>query len=129
MAQTVSVLSRARVVCASCPVADTFATRLRGLMGKRELASGAGLLLRPSGSVHTCFMRFPVDIVFLDADLEVLAVAAEVKPWRARAKRGARAVLELPAGQAESAGIRVGDRLTLESGARIEQKEEAHVPC
>jgi uncharacterized membrane protein (UPF0127 family) len=102
------------VVCAVCTVADNPWTRLRGLMGKRALAAGEGLLLRPSGSVHTCFMRFPVDVLFLDAELTVLRVAPAVRPWRVRAQAGARAVLELPAGAAERMVIRAGDRLTLE---------------
>lgn len=114
MADTVTVLSRARVVCAPCSLADTLWERLRGLMGRRELAPGEGVLLRPSGSVHTCFMRFPIDIIFLDAELEVLRVAAAVRPWRTRGQRGARAVLELAAGEAERAGVHPGDRLTLE---------------
>ena len=84
MAEPVTLLSRARVVCESCSIADTVWTRLRGLMGRRGLAPGEGLLLRPSGSVHTCFMRFAIDIVFLDGELQVLAVSPAVRPWRLR---------------------------------------------
>ena len=120
-----TVISRARVVCASCSLADTAWTRLRGLMGKKALAPGEGLLLRPSGSVHTCFMRFPIDVVFLDADLEVLRVASAVRPWRARAQRGARAVLELAAGEAERAGIGPGDQLTLDLLPSVDRRENA----
>jgi uncharacterized protein len=57
-------------------------------------------------------MKFPIDAVFLDRDLVVLHVAAELPPWRTAAKRGARAVLELPAGEAERAGIQPGVRLS-----------------
>ena len=120
-----TVISRARVVCASCSLADTAWTRLRGLMGKKALAPGEGLLLRPSGSVHTCFMRFPIDVVFLDADLEVLRVASAVRPWRARAQRGARAVLELAAGEAERADIGPGDQLTLDRLPSVDRRENA----
>jgi uncharacterized protein len=126
MAETVTVLSRARVVCASCSVADTAWMRLRGLMGRRGLESGEGLLLRPSGSVHTCFMRFAIDVVFLDSELRVLAVSAAVRPWRLRLQRGARAVLELPAGEAERVGISPGDHLTVRGSATSNDKEKAH---
>jgi uncharacterized membrane protein (UPF0127 family) len=57
------------------------------------------------------FMRFPIDAVFLDRDLRVVKVAAELRPWRAAGSRGAKAVLEIPAGEAARRGIRTGDRL------------------
>ena len=109
-------------------MADTPWTRFRGLMGRRELVPGQGLLLRPSGSIHTCFMRFPIDVVFMDGELEVLRVARVVRPWRARLQRGAKAVLELAAGEADRVGLEPGDQLTLEKSSTLEhQKEEAHV--
>jgi len=126
MAAPVTVLSHARVVCASCTLADTMWARLRGLMGRRALGRGEGLLLRPSGSVHTCFMRFSIDVVFLDRELEVLAVSAAVRPWRVRACRGARAVLELPAGEADRVGVEPGDRLTVDRPAISETKEKLY---
>jgi uncharacterized protein len=92
-------------------VADTVLARMKGLLGRKELASGEGLLLRPASSVHTCFMRFPIDVVFLDRELRVLALTTNLKPWRAAARRGARAVLELPAGECERRDIRPGERL------------------
>jgi uncharacterized membrane protein (UPF0127 family) len=58
-------------------------------------------------------MKFPIDAVFLDRDLVVLNVAADLRPWRTAAQRGARAVLELPAGEAERAGIQPGEQLVL----------------
>ena len=99
------------VVCEACRIADTPLRRLKGLLGRDELPPGHGLLLRPANAVHTFFMRFPIDIVFLDRDLRVLRVAAHVKPWRAAARRGAHAVLELPAGECERRGAHVGDQL------------------
>ena len=129
MVETVTVFSRACVVCESCAVADSIWRRFRGLMGVKGLARGHGLLLRPSSSVHTCFMRFPIDVVFLDTELEVLAVSTEVAPWRLRARRRARAVLELPAGEAARVGISPGDRLSLEPPPVIATKEESHATC
>jgi uncharacterized protein len=108
--------SRRTVVCEECQVAASFWTRLRGLLGRRELPTGEGLLLRPSPSVHTMFMRFPIDAVFVDRDLAVVGVSANLRPWRAAARRGAAAVLELSAGESERRGVEVGDRLALRAG-------------
>ena len=99
------------VVVERCLVAATPFARMRGLLGRRELPSGEGVLLKPAGSIHTFFMRFPIDAVFLGADGEVLRIAPSVRPWRTAAKRGARAVLEVAAGECERRGIRPGDRL------------------
>jgi uncharacterized membrane protein (UPF0127 family) len=100
-----------RVVCERCAMADGPLTRLRGLLGRRELARDEGLLLRPSPSIHTWFMRFPIDAVFLSPDLDVLDVRPAMPAWRMAGKRGARAVLELAAGEAERRGIAPGARL------------------
>jgi uncharacterized protein len=102
-------------VAACCTVADSVSTRFRGLLGRRELSADEGLLLTPTGSIHTWFMRFPIDAVFLDGDLRVLGVAAELGPWQVAGRRGARAVLELAAGAAARNGVEPGDRLRLES--------------
>jgi uncharacterized protein len=111
--KTVSLRSQRGVVCERCAVASTPLARMRGLLGRRGLEPGEGLLLRPASSVHTIFMRFPIDVVFLGRDGEVLKVAADVRPWRTAAARGAKAVVELGAGEATKRGIRSGDRLDL----------------
>jgi uncharacterized membrane protein (UPF0127 family) len=102
-----------RIVCERCVVADKPYTRMRGLLGRSELAHGEGLLLRPAPSVHTCFMRFPIDAVFLDRRLRVLSVSAGLRPWRFAGARGSRAVLELAAGEAGRRGICEGVTLRL----------------
>jgi uncharacterized membrane protein (UPF0127 family) len=99
------------VVCDRCVVADTPASRLRGLLGRSELNPGEGLLLRPASAIHTCFMRFAIDAVFLDRDWRVVAISDDVRPWRAASRRGAKAVLELPAGETARRGLGVGERL------------------
>jgi uncharacterized membrane protein (UPF0127 family) len=103
------------VACERCRVADTPLTRLRGLLGRKSLPLGEGLLIRPAGAVHMFFMRFPIDVVFLDGDLGVVGVVEELKPWRAAGRRGARSVLELAAGEVERRGIGVGDRLAIDA--------------
>jgi uncharacterized membrane protein (UPF0127 family) len=100
-------------VCDRCEVADTFGRRLRGLMGRDELPAGDGLLLRPAASVHTCFMRIPIDVVLLDPELRVMRTVSAMRPWRATGARGARSVLELAAGEAAARGVRAGDTLML----------------
>jgi uncharacterized protein len=101
------------VVCERCTIADNPLRRMRGLLGRDGLASGEGLLLRPASAVHTYFMRFPIDVVFLDRALVVVGISDSVDPWRATSQRGAKAVLELPAGESARRGLAVGDRLEL----------------
>jgi uncharacterized protein len=101
------------VVCARCVVADSALTRSKGLLGRASLDEDEGILLRPGGSIHMFFMRFAIDAVFLDRDLRVLRVAADLKPWRMASKRGAKAVLELPAGRCARTSVREGELLVL----------------
>jgi len=110
--------SKGSLVCNSCLVADSPLLRLRGLLGRKPLGAGEGLLLRPTGSIHTCFMGFPIDAVFLDRDWRVMNIAREIRPWRAAATRRARAVLELRAGEAARRGVEVGDVLQLDEASR-----------
>lgn len=102
-----------RVVCERCLVADRPPARMRGLLGRKTLPRGEGILLRPASSVHMFFMAFAIDVVWLDRDLEVLGVTPELRPWRTASRRGARAALELAAGECERRGLRPGDRLRL----------------
>ncbi len=100
-----------RIVCERVVVADRAHRRMRGLLGRKYLRQGEGMVLRPGWSIHTAFMRFPIDAVFLDRDLRVLRVATDLRPWRAAGCRGARAVLELSSGESERRGVRPGDRM------------------
>ena len=100
-----------------CRAADGFASRFLGLMGRRALPDGEGLLLVPGGSIHTLFMRFAIDAVFVSADGTALRVAPGVRPWRlARAPRGTRFTLELAAGRAAASAIADGTPLELADG-------------
>lgn len=106
MAREVRIeLGSGEVACEHCRVADNPWLRFRGLMLSSGLEPGHGLLIRPCSSVHTSFMRFPIDLVFCNRDLRVLAVAEGVKPWRLRSQRGAKVVIELAAGEARRRGI------------------------
>jgi uncharacterized membrane protein (UPF0127 family) len=101
------------IVCERCTVADNPLRRMKGLLGRDGLESGEGLLLRPASAVHTYFMRFPIDVVFLDQALVVVEISDGVDPWKATSRRGAKAVLELPAGESARRGLAVGDQLEL----------------
>ena len=101
------------VVCEHCVLADNPWTRLKGLLGRRGLGDGEGLLIRPTGSIHMFFMRFAIDAVFLDRELRVLKVVPDLKPWRMAARRGAKQVLEIAAGEAERRGLEPGQQLVL----------------
>ena len=70
-----------------------------------------GLLLRPAWSIHTAFMRFPIDVVFVDHDLIVIRIEHSMRPFKTASCRGAREVVELAAGECERRGLEVGDRV------------------
>jgi uncharacterized membrane protein (UPF0127 family) len=103
------------VICERCLVADSPLLRLRGLLGRKGLEPGEGLLLRPSNSIHMFFMRFAIDAVFLDAEGVVVGVVPRLRPWRMALRRGAKAVLEVGAGEAERARVATGDRVALDA--------------
>ena len=93
-------VTRGGQVSAAAGRADTFASRLFGLIPRRDLGPEEGLWLEPCAMIHMCFMNFPIDAVFLDGDLKVLRVMEELRPWSFSPwVRGARGVLELPAGR------------------------------
>ena len=99
------------VACSRCEVATSLWARTRGLLGRAGLAPDEGLLIPRTSSIHMFFMRFPIDAVFLDRELRVRRIAADLPPWRIAWARGAKSVLELPAGAAARAGIEIGSRL------------------
>jgi uncharacterized membrane protein (UPF0127 family) len=116
------------VVCEHCLLAETMFARMRGLLGRSGLSSGEGILLRPAGSVHTAFMRFSIDVVFLDREDRVLKVAADLRPWKAAGCKGARTVLELPAGEAARRGLRPGVSLTQVWGSEPANRPRPQAP-
>lgn len=104
-----------RVVCQRIVLARTFWARTRGLLGRPPLSSGEGLLIEPCQSVHMFFMRYAIDVVFLDHEYRVVALRHGLRPWRVtRYYRDAYATLELPAGAARSASLEPGHQLALE---------------
>lgn len=99
------------VVAERARIAEHFFTRLKGLLGSASLPQGEGLFIRPSNSVHTIGMKYPIDVLFLSRRLEVLKVVAKLEPMRLTGCWGSYMVLELPAGTAEKADIKIGSKL------------------
>ena len=105
-------LTRSQDLVTAGRVADNYWTRLRGLIGHKPLAEGEGMLIVPCSSIHTHFMGFPIDVVYVDRGGQVVAVDHDMAPWRfGRIRRRVHYVIELPAGAARSAGTQVGDQL------------------
>ena len=104
-----------RTVASAVEVANTRATRRRGLLGREALDVAAALVLAPCWAIHTAFMRFPIDVIFVDEEGRVLRVADSVGPWRIVATPRAYAAIELAAGAASARAVSVGARLYLRS--------------
>lgn len=101
-----------KMLADNCSIADTFSARFRGLMLKKDLPKGHGLLITPCNSIHMFFMRFPIDAVFIDYENTILHIEEKIKPWKiSKIIKGARSVIELPAGTISSTGTKPGDRL------------------
>lgn len=101
------------LVASSAVVADSFLSRLRGLLARPPMSEGQGLLLLECGSVHTAGMGYSIDVAFLDAEGRVVRSIGELEPWRV-GLGGAEAVhaLELPAGRLRETGTVPGVRLS-----------------
>ena len=92
--------------------------RLRGLLARPPLGEGQGMLIDPCGSIHTLFMGYPIDVVYLDRQLIVTRVVPALVPWRGSLGLGAAMTLELRAGGAAAADLRPGVALRWESAGR-----------
>lgn len=106
--------SRGTVIGNKVEEASTGATRRKGLLGRDGLPEGGGLWIVPCESVHTFFMRFPIDLMYLSRDLKVKKVRHAVGPWRMSACLTAHSLIELPAGTLQRTETRKGDRIVFE---------------
>lgn len=95
-------------------LADKPWSRMKGLLGRKGLADGEAIILRPCSSIHTFFMRFPLDVVFLDREQRVVKVVRALKAHRLAAAKGARDAIEMEAGSMAGFDLKPGDRLRLE---------------
>jgi uncharacterized membrane protein (UPF0127 family) len=108
----VSNITRGSVLAERAERAETFWGRLKGLLGRSRLCGGEGLHITPCRSIHTFFMRFPIDVLFLDERQTVLRVSRALAPWRTLVCTRATSALELPAGAAS--GTQPSDVLEFE---------------
>ena len=107
------------VVCECCRVASSPFARARGLLGREALPGGEGLLFPRTRAVHTHFMRFPIDVVFMDRDGVVVRLVPGLRPWRAASCRRATAVLELASGECKRRRLSEGDRLDASAALEV----------
>jgi uncharacterized membrane protein (UPF0127 family) len=113
-------LDTGAVVADNVAVAETRATRAVGLLSRSGLNPGEALWIVPSRGVHTCWMRFTIDVLALNEDGVVVDRVAELKPWRIRLpRRGTAGVLELPAGCIAATGTEIGHRFQLTTGPGV----------
>lgn len=95
-------------------VADNFFTRFRGLMLRKSLPENQGLLISPCNSVHMCWMRFAIDIVYIDRNYKVLKIVENLRPWIGTSVCfKAWGVIEMNAGVVKKYGIKIGDILNI----------------
>ena len=105
--------SKGKVLLEQAEIADTFWRRLSGLMFRKSLPEGKGLIFYNANSIHTCFMRFSLDIVFLDKDGRVVRIKREMKPWRATICLKAFTAIEFPSCYSYTEDLESGDFLKI----------------
>ena len=111
---TVTNRTRDTIVGESVEIADTFLARLWGLLGRSGLTSGGGLWIKPSSGVHTIGMRFSIDVIGLDKNMQVVKVWSDVAPFRLTSiDLRIASVVELAAGHARSCKIEIGDTIQI----------------
>jgi uncharacterized membrane protein (UPF0127 family) len=110
----VLVNERTRVpIATEVEVAETRAARRKGLLGRDRLDPTAALVLTPCVAVHTAFMRFPIDVVFLDREGCAVKLVSDLAPWRIAGAARAHSVVEFAAGTLRRHQVTVGDRLSV----------------
>lgn len=119
----VNNVTRGRLLADRAERATSFADRFMGLMGRRSLVSGEGMHLSPCNSIHTFFMRIPIDVAFLDREGLIVKQIPAMPPWRMSSVYfKAHSVLELPAGTLAASETQEGDRLSFEPAAPAGQQ-------
>ncbi len=105
--------TRGTVLATRLEAAHTGPTRRKGLLGRDGLERGEGLWIAPCESVHTFFMRFPIDLIYLDRERRIKKARSAVGPWRLSACLSAHSILELPAGTIRETQSERGDTLEI----------------
>ena len=106
--------SKDTVIAENAIIADTLLTRMRGILGKKSFAPGSGLIITRCNSIHMFFMRFPIDVLFLDSSNKVVLALPQIKPWRiSPICWKAKFVIELPAGTIPSSNTEISDQINI----------------
>lgn len=112
--KTVELKKNGKTVIAKCGIASDFFSRFMGLMGKSHLADDVALFFPRCNSIHTFFMRIPIDVLFVNKAGVVVEILESLKPWKMLLPRGkAKHVIEMRALLSQKCGIQVGDRLQM----------------
>ena len=107
--------TKGTILAENAVLADNFFSRLTGLLGHKSLGSGQGMVLSPSTSIHSFFMRFTFDALFVDKNKRVIAAYPDFKPFRvSKVFWGDNITIELPAGTILNSRTQIGDELKLE---------------
>ena len=103
-----------RTILTHVEVASNLWTQTIGLMGRKEMGVGRGLYIPHCNAIHTAFVRFPIDVIFLDGEMTVIRLISALPPWRMIGfVRGAKSVVELPAGTLRQKQIAIGQQFAL----------------
>ncbi len=113
MTYTIIEKNKRNIISQTAQVADNFFKRLIGLMFKKSIDPDYGLIFYEVNSIHTFFMRFPIDIVFLDKNNQIIRICQALRPWRMVFCRHGKTTIELPAHKASENSLKTGDFLEI----------------
>ena len=116
--QTMQIVNTTKgvVITQKAQIASSLGQRLKGLLGKKSLPANEGLILKPCASIHTFFMRFPIDVLFLDKNMRVIRLIHDMSPAHLSSTAwGSKMTIELPAGKINQTSTQVGDILELKT--------------
>ena len=116
MMKTFALKRNEKAILSKVNLADSFFPRLKGLMFKKKMPLDSALLLSPSNQIHTFFMKFPIDVIYLSKDNEIIKIEPSVMPGKVlKTVKGSRSVLELCSGIAQELSLEIGQVLTFEA--------------
>lgn len=114
-------VTRQTIVAQEYCTASTFFTRFMGLMGKKELPDKKALVIKPCNSIHTFFMRFPIDVLFVDRNNRITHVIESIKPWKvSKVVWNSSHVIELPPGTVKLSKTQIGDTISLDRSSNAQ---------
>jgi uncharacterized membrane protein (UPF0127 family) len=113
--QSLVIARTGEAVATDLEVARSHWQRMRGLLGRDGLPPGGGIRFDGTNSIHMAFMKFPIDVLYLDRAGRVVKMVHHLRPWRFSASRRAKVTIELPAGTLQSLDIRPGDEIEARS--------------